>query len=231
LSTGVAGLDQLLAGGVFERSVTLLSGSAGIGKSTFAMQFIAEGIRQKEPALFVAFEEAPQQILEGAEGLGLPLAAASNEGLLEIVYLTRDSVRANQMLAILADRIRAREVKRLVLDGASHMLTEAMADSDQRQLLYGLITRFKRMGVTSLVTLESSAMYSTDNITDHGFSPLGDNLLALRYIKMPGEIRPSLTIVKTRGSAHDFGTYFLEFSNSGLRVGGQVEAPRRPSSS
>src|SRR6185312_7737794 len=68
--SGVPGLDPLCGGGLLERSVTLVSGSAGIGKSTLGLQFIIEGARRKEHGLYVALEEGPTQILNTAEGLG-----------------------------------------------------------------------------------------------------------------------------------------------------------------
>lgn len=46
-------------------------------------------------------------------------------------------------------------------------------------------------------------MHSTDIITDHGLSPVADNIFMLRYAKTAGELRPSLAVVKTRGSAHE----------------------------
>ena len=42
-----------------------------------------------------------------------------------------------------------------------------------------------------LLTLESEAMYSTDSVTDGGFSPVADNIIQLRYAQVPGAIRPT----------------------------------------
>src|SRR6185503_4244606 len=158
VSSGIARLDALLGGGLLERSVTLVSGSAGIGKSTIALQFMAEGAKHDEPGLYVALEEGPGQLLQTAEKLGLRLKDATDTGLVEIIYLSREHVRAHQFLAILADKIQARGVRRLVLDSASHLASDKPPGNELRQLLYALITRFKALGVTSLLTLEASSM-------------------------------------------------------------------------
>ena len=79
--------------------------------------------------------------------------------------------------------------------------------------------RFKALGVTTLLTLESPEMYSTEKITDRSFSPISDNLIALRYAPLPAENRPTLTIVKTRGSWHDFGNHPFSIGKGGLQVG------------
>jgi circadian clock protein KaiC len=219
LPSGVPGLDALLGGGLLERSVTLLSGSAGIGKSTLSMQFLLEGCRREEPGLYVALEEGPAQLIRTAEALGLPLQEAIEKGLAEVIYLSRERVRPSQLLSLLTDKIRTQKTRRFVLDSVSHLATEGVSDDELRQLLFALITRFKALGVTTLLTLESSAMYSSETITDRKFSPVADNLVVLRYTPLPGEIRPTLMVVKTRGSEHDFGTYYFTVGKGGARIG------------
>ena len=221
--SGVPGLDELLGGGLFERSVTLVSGSAGIGKTTLGLQFMLEGAKRKEPGLFVALEEGPAQILKTAEALGLPLGDAVEKELAEIIFLSRSHVRANQFLAILTEKIRSRRVRRLVLDSASHVVTEGLSLEELRQLLYGLAGQFKALDVTSLLTLESQAMYSTDSITDGGFSPVADNIILLRYAQVPGAIRPTLAVVKTRGTFHDRGTYYFDIAKGGVRIAERID--------
>lgn len=217
--SGIPGLDDLLRGGLLERSVTLVSGSAGIGKTTLGIQFLLEGTRRKEPVLYVALEEAAEQIVETAEALALPLRGAVESGLAEILYLSREHIRANQFLTILTDRIRARGVRRLVLDSVSHIVTAGVPSEDLRQLLFVLGASFKTLGVTSVLTLESPEMYSTDSVTEGGFSPVADNLVMLRYAQVPGAIRPSLAVVKTRGSEHARATHFFEIGKGGLQIG------------
>ncbi|WP_437767730.1 ATPase domain-containing protein [Sorangium sp. So ce764] len=223
LPSGVPGLDGLLGGGLLERSVTLLSGSAGIGKSTLSLQFLLEGCRREEPGLYVALEEGPAQLIRTAEALGLPLQEAIEKGLAEVIYLSRERVRPSQFLSLLTDKIRTQKTRRFVLDSVSHLAAEGIADDELRQLLYALITRFKALGVTTVLTLESSVMYSSETVTDRRFSPVADNLVVLRYTPMPGEIRPTLMVVKTRGSEHDFGTYHFTVGKGGARIGRRAD--------
>ncbi len=187
LSAGVPGFDALCNGGLIERSVTLISGSAGIGKSTFGLQFIVEGVKRKEPGLYVSLEEGRDQILKSAESLGLPLTEATNKGLVDLVYLSRAQVRASQFLAILTDKIQSKKVRRLVLDGARQIAGEGDLPEDLRQLLFAMVARFKTLGVTSIITFESRSMYSTGAITDHGFSHIADNIVLLRYLRSSGD--------------------------------------------
>jgi len=218
LSSGVPGLDDLLGGGFLKRSITLVSGSAGTGKTTIGMQFLLGGAETQEPGVYVTVEEGEAQILNTADALGLPLRNAVEAGLIEIVYLSRHHVRAAQFPSILTEKVKILRAQRLVLDSASHLMRSADSD-DLRQLLYKLAVNLKATGVTAIFTLESQSMFSTESSTDRELSPIADNLLMLRYIREQGALESTMTVVKTRGTAHDRATHILEIGKGGMRIG------------
>lgn len=226
LGSGVAGLDPLLGGGLLERSVTLVSGSPGIGKSTLALQFMAEGARHDEPGLYVTLEEPPAQILRNAEALGIGLEAASERGLFETVHLPQEYVRLNQFLAILAEKIQAMGTRRLVLDSASMLTARSVPPAEAHLLLLMLVARFKALGVTSILTLEAPSLFSTERVTERGLSPICDNLILLRYRRVSGTLEPTLTVVKVRGSAHDRGSHFFRIGPGGIALGSRADRGR-----
>jgi circadian clock protein KaiC len=226
LYSGVPGLDAMCGGGLLERSVTLVSGSAGIGKTTLGLQFIVEGARRHEPGLYVSLEEGPAQLLQTAEGLGLPLQQAMDSGLVEVVYLSSEYVRASQFLTLLDDKIRSQRTRRLVIDSISHMAREGQGSFGQ--LLYAMVMRFKASGVTSVLTLESDSMVSTDRVTERGYSPVADNILMLRYARAASVTQQTISVVKTRGSEHDWETHRFSTGPGGLRIEPLPAAPRTP---
>lgn len=228
LNTGVPGLDALMGSGLLQGSVTLLSGSAGVGKSTFGMQFILEGASISEPGLYVTLEEGPEQLLASADALALPLRAAVDKGLVEILYIAREHIRAGQFLTLLTDSLQNSKASRIVLDAATHMMVEHIPHEEFRHLLYKLVVRFKTLGVTSLITLESPSLFSTDRVTEHYLSPIADNLLMLRYKKLENRIAPILMVVKTRGSEHDRGAHLINIGKGGMRVETSVTVPPSP---
>jgi circadian clock protein KaiC len=219
LRSGVPGLDDLIGGGFLKRSITLVSGSAGIGKSTMGMQFLLEGAKRGEHGLYITVEEGEAQIINTADELRLPLKQAIHDGLIDIVYLSRERVRATELPAILTARIEKTRAGRLVLDSASHIVSAEQSQNDQtRQLLYNLIVRFKALDVTSIFTLESTSLFSTGSVTDRTFSPIADNLLMLRYATVDDVLQPSLTVVKTRGTKHDRATHLFEIGKGGMQI-------------
>jgi circadian clock protein KaiC len=182
------------------------------------IQFILEGATRKEPGLIFTLEESPEQLETAASALGMPLRKWIEKGLVEVVYLSRGHVRSAQFLTVLGDKIRTLKARRVVLDGIPHIEHQTTAGNELRQLLNSLVARFKLLDATSLLTAESRSLYFGRQFTEGGFSPVADNLLLLRYIPIDGELVPAIRIVKTRGSAHERGTYPFSLGEGGGRI-------------
>jgi circadian clock protein KaiC len=228
LKSGIPGLDQLMGGGLLKRSVTLVSGSAGIGKTLFGLQFILAGAQRRERGLYVSLEEGPEQLLASALAVGLPLKEMIDKQMVQVLYTSRENIRAGQFLTVLGDRLIAMKASRVVLDAATQMLTNDMASGDFVHVLYKLSVRFKTLDITSVLTLESPSLISTDQVTQLGLSPIADNLLMLRYTSAEGRLMPELTIVKSRGSEHDWRTHTIAIGSGGMQIEPSTPALANP---
>ncbi len=63
LSTGISGFDQVALGGLPAGRSTLVTGTTGSGKTLFAVEFLAHGVRAHGQAgVFVTFEETAAAI-------------------------------------------------------------------------------------------------------------------------------------------------------------------------
>jgi circadian clock protein KaiC len=193
------------------------------------VQFVLEAARRKEHSLYITLEEGPEQLLRGAESLGLPLREAVNDGWVEILFLPREHLHAPRFLSMVEDRIHGRKPSRLVLDSASDIEILGFISEELRRLLYGLVLRLRSLGVTSLFTVESRSLFLSDTISERGLSPLADNILMLRYAQEEGGLVPKLTVVKTRGSDHNRASHPITIAQGGLRLDGQSEGASPPS--
>src|SRR5690348_13260227 len=92
LATGIGSFDVIAKGGLPKNRTTLLSGTAGSGKTVFAMQFLAAGIRDnREPGVFVTFEENVEDIRANMLEFGWDLAEWERDGLLAFVDASPDA--------------------------------------------------------------------------------------------------------------------------------------------
>jgi circadian clock protein KaiC len=218
LLSGVPGLDALVGGGLLARSVTLVSGSPGIGKTTIAVQFLLAGVERGELGLYVLLEDSPEQLIAAATALGLPLRGAIEDGRIKLLRMSREAVRVGEFLSVLADELTAGRALRVVMDAVTHMTGERVGLDEPRRVLGKLAARFKALGVTSLFTLDASALYSGELTSERGLSPIIDNLVMLRYRETHGGMDSMLTVVKTRGSEHDRGSHRFSIGHGGARL-------------
>src|SRR4051794_32889078 len=75
--TGVAGLDDILAGGLRRGRVYLIEGSPGTGKTTIATQFLLEGAAKGEVGLYITLSETEAELRESASSHGWSITAPS----------------------------------------------------------------------------------------------------------------------------------------------------------
>jgi circadian clock protein KaiC len=74
VSTGIAGLDDILNGGFPRGHLYLVEGDPGTGKTTVALQFLLAGLQAGEPGLYVTLSESKQELEVVAESHGWSLA-------------------------------------------------------------------------------------------------------------------------------------------------------------
>ncbi|HTE47736.1 MAG TPA: ATPase domain-containing protein, partial [Gemmatimonadaceae bacterium] len=82
LTTGVPGLDEVMGGGIPAGDAVMLAGPAGSGKTTFATQFVSEGLRQGEAVVIVVFEEHPEEYLARAKSRNQDMKQSIEDGKL-----------------------------------------------------------------------------------------------------------------------------------------------------
>src|SRR5512140_3910017 len=73
LSVGIAGLDDVLGGGLPRNHLYLIEGDPGTGKTTIALQFLMDGVRQGEQGLYVTLSESRGELLGVAASHGWSL--------------------------------------------------------------------------------------------------------------------------------------------------------------
>ena len=138
IPTGIAGLDEILDGGLEEKRVYLVTGDSGSGKSIFGLQYIVHGLQKGENAIYVTINEKPEDILEEAKSLGWDLEkyiSSNNLILLDIIrYVDLGAtLSVRQMMADLEKHIRSNHAKRIVIDSVDYLVLRAAESQRDRK--------------------------------------------------------------------------------------------------
>ena len=224
LSSGVPGLDELMGGGIPAGDALMLGGPAGSGKTTFATQFVAEGLRRGEPAVIVVFEEYPDEYLARAASRNQHIAAAADAGQLKLMYLRPLDLSVDETLAEILESVDQLRAARVVIDSLSGFevaLAPAFRE-DFRESLYRLVGALTATGVTVFMTTELVGGYPDVHLTTERVSFITDDIIVQRFVEIGGELQKVLAVVKMRGSehSHDFRTY--EVTANGAVIGGPL---------
>jgi circadian clock protein KaiC len=221
ISTGVAGLDDMLGGGTLRGNALLVAGPVGSGKTTLAVQFVAEGVKRGERGVVVIFEETIPKYVDQAKALGHDLDAMVQQGMLELVYVRPLDLSMDETLYAIQTAVDKIGARRVVLDSISG-LEAALAPAfkeDFLESLYRLLGALTGAGVTIALTVEVTEPYNEMRFTPHPISFLTHDIVLQRYFEVEGELRSFLTVIKTRARGHSRELRGYEVTSNGIVVG------------
>lgn len=217
IKTGIIGLDNIINGGFFKNSVNVIVGGSGTGKTTFALQFLLEGLKNGEDGLYITMEQSRESIIENAKMLGFDeiedyvdkhLFFMETRGA-EFEHWVRN------ILPPLVEKHKNYEVDtRIVIDPLTSLMWEISEKNKQRLIITDLFDQMRTVG-TSLVTVEQYGSSKELLLTEEVGVPiyLSDAAFNLVYLGFEGEYSRILRVIKMRGTAHSEKVNSLYFVN------------------
>lgn len=198
-SVGNTTLDEMLGGGVYKGSVTLVTGISGTGKTVAGVQFLMEGARIGQKGLLVSLDEHPQQIRRNAESLAIDLVGEERNGNIIIAYDEPLELNLDSHLQTIKDLVETYKVQRVVIDSLASY--ELVNPQEAREFIFSLTTYLKRKLISSFYSYESPELLGVSQISkDIKASAIVDNIVLLSYVEISTLLRRAITVPKSRGS-------------------------------
>ncbi len=218
ISTGIAGLDQMLGGkGLYRGSSVLVSGSPGTGKSSVGVAVAAAACARGERAMLFCYEESAAQVLRNMRSIGIDLQPWVEQGLLRI-HASRPTLHGvEQHLVQLHDLVVEFEPALVVVDPISN-LTMERDDTSLKPMLMRLIDFLKHRRISGVFTSLTSESAQGQADSQVGVSSLMDTWLVLANLESNGERTRSLQVVKSRGMPHSNQVREFVISDDGLSL-------------
>jgi len=222
--TSIQGLDEITGGGLPKGRPTLVCGSAGCGKTLFAMEFLVRGaMKYNEPGVFVSFEESESELIANVASLGfdLPGMIADKKMWLEHVHVEKSEISQSGeydlegLFIRIHHAIESIKAKRVVLDTIESLFSGLPNPLILRAELRRLLHWLKRKGVTTIITAErGNGAFTREGLEEY----VSDCVILLDHrVSDQSSIR-RLRIVKYRGSTHGTNEYPFLIDEDGFSV-------------
>lgn len=222
--TGIAGLDDILGGGLDRSRTFLLEGSPGTGKTTIAMQFLMAGVESGERCLYITLSETEDELRASATSHGWALDGVEvyelipPENLLDEdqqqSLLYSSDLELGETTKRIFEAFERVKPERVVLDSLSELRLLAQGSLRYRRQILALKHYFARSGATVLMLddLTTDVNDKTVHSVAHGVIRLEE--LAPEY----GAERRRMRVVKYRGRRFRGGFHDITIETGGMCV-------------
>jgi KaiC/GvpD/RAD55 family RecA-like ATPase len=215
IPSGIPGLDNLIGGGLVKKSMTLLTGVTGAGKTIFCSQFLWEGLQKGEPCIYLSLGEDPDQIKADALQFGWDFDKYEKKGIFRIIFY--EPVEMTDFSSTLLEEIKQINAKRIVIDPVSIFGLYVKDAAAVRKKLYRIISSIKSTNCTSIMTsevLEDSKALSRFGVEEF----VSDAVIVLNYFGLGEMSARSLIVRKMRRTDHGKDVYPFDITKKGIIV-------------
>jgi circadian clock protein KaiC len=223
LSTGSAPLDVILDGGIPARSVTVVAGEPGSGKTVFTLQALFHHARQGKKCLyFSTLSEPALKIIRYMQLFSFFDARLVEERIVFVdLGAALRSNGADTALAQMIDRVESEQPDLVAIDSfkAIHDLLPNVAQG--RAFVYDLAVGMTAWGATTLLIGE----YTPADISDAPEFAIADGIVRLINERQELTMIRQFEVLKLRGANYVTGRHFFEISADGFLFYGRVRAP------
>jgi circadian clock protein KaiC len=224
--SGIGELDDLLNGGPARGTSTLITGPAGSGKTTLALQYVVAACEREENVTIYEFDERIGTLLVRGKALGFDLQKHIDAGHLVVKQIDPAEIAPGQFASIVREEVEDRASRMIVIDSLNGYVA-AMPQEQQLILqLHELLSYLNHAGVVTFLINPQHGFFGTMQTHGLNVSYVADVVILLRFFEADGRIRKALSIVKNRSGGHEDTIREFRIDARGIRVGEPLAAFR-----
>lgn len=221
VSTGSTELDALLGGGLVSGTATLLTGPAGVGKTTASVQCMVAALRRGEKAAYFLFDERLPTLLARSAALGMDLQPYLDDGRLNLRAIDPAEMSPGEFAGAIRAAVEEHGARFVIIDSLNAYLQSMPNEQFLVLQMHEMLTYLGQQGIVSLLILGLHGVMG-DIRSDVDLSYLSDTVVQLRYFEAYGAVRQAISVIKTRTARHERTIREFQIGGNGLQVGGPL---------
>ncbi|MEM3349528.1 MAG: KaiC domain-containing protein [Saccharolobus sp.] len=233
LSTGIPDFDKLLEGGIPQGFFVALTGEPGTGKTIFSLHFIARGLKDGDPCIYVTTEESRESIIRQASQFKWNFEEYLEKKLIIIDALMREKEDKWSLINVTPEEMVNKVIEakqklgygkaRLVIDSVSALFLDKPAMA--RKISYYLKRVLNKWNFTIYAT--SQYAITTSQAFGFGVEHVADGIIRFRRTIKNGELHRYIIIEKMRQTDHDKHLWEIDIINGkGIVIKSRLEERR-----
>ncbi len=222
VSTGSAEFDALLGGGLVPGTATLLTGPAGVGKTTISVQCMVASLERGASAVYFLFDERPATLLKRSAALGLDIQRYIDSGKLNLRAIDPAELSPGEFAGAVRTAVENDNAGLVVIDSLNAYLQSMPNEQFLVLQMHALLTYLGQHGVATLLILGMHGV-TGDIRADVDLSYLADTAVQLRYFEAFGMVRQAISVIKTRTTRHERTIREFQIGRGGLKFGAPLK--------
>jgi len=218
VTTGSDQLGALLGGGLVTGTATLLTGPAGVGKTTTCVQCLIAALKRGEKAAYFLFDERLPTLLTRSASLGMDLRPYLKTGQLQARAIDPAEISPGEFATAIQEAVEDQGAAVVVIDSLNAYLQSMPNEQFLVLQMHEMLSYLGQKGVVSLLILGLHGV-TGDIRSDVDLSYLSDTVVQLRYFEALGEVRQAISVIKTRTARHERTIREFQISSDGLKIG------------
>ncbi|MBW6425768.1 AAA family ATPase [Rhizobium sp. XQZ8] len=216
-ASGVGELDNLLGGGPLRGTSTLITGPAGSGKTTIALQYLFAACERGEFCTVYEFDERIGTLLARAKAFSLDFRKHIEAGKLIIEQIDPAEISPGEFAARVRYQVERRGSRMIVIDSLNGYMA-AMPQEQQLILqMHELLSYLSQRGVVTFLINPQTGLVGS-MATNLNISYVADTVVLLRFFEAEGRVRKAISVLKNRGGAHEDTIRELRIDTNGVRI-------------
>ncbi|MBU2339855.1 MAG: AAA family ATPase [Alphaproteobacteria bacterium] len=218
VTTGLAGLDRLLGDGLVPGTSTLLTGPAGVGKTTTAVRCLVAALERGDRVAYYLFDERLATLLQRSAALGMDLQPYLDNGQLTLRQIDPAELSPGEFAGAVQAAVETDGARMIVIDSLNAYMHGMPSDNFLVLQMHELLSYLSQQGIISLLILGQHGVMG-DLRVDIDVSYLADAVVLMRFFEVEGTVRKSIAVIKTRTSDHERIIREFDIGASGITIG------------